>query len=117
MKKLIIGTFVLAIVGIILGLISAILYFINCDSYGAIGVISTIVSILLGIISIVYTYKSGEETFELFSKFRDNLNKLDEQIDTIDKQNHSLVEKITQELSKENYNQNNIDNVRRNRNK
>lgn len=116
MKKFIIATFIFASFGILLALISAILYLIGSDCYGAIGIFSTVISILLGVVSIVYTYFSGKETSALFSQLDQRIAKLDEQIVKIDEQNRTLVSKIQMELSKDNFNQANIDGIR-NRNK
>lgn len=64
-----------------------------------IGIISTILSIILGVVSIIYTYISGKET----------MNVLEE----IKRQNSRLVDKINYELSKDNYNDKNIEYIRK----
>lgn len=87
----------LIIIGILLVFLSIILAFYNHDISSMVSTISTIISIILGAGSFVYTYVSGEET----------LNHLDE----IKSQNDRLVSKINQELSKENYDKNNIENI------
>ena len=87
----------LIIIGILLVLLSIILAFYNQDISSMFSTISTIISIILGARSFVYTYVSGEET----------LNHLHE----IKSQNDRLVSKINQELSKENYDKNNIENI------
>lgn len=129
MKGLIITTFVFVGIGLLSGIVSAVLFCLGMDAYAAIGMISTIISILLGIISMVYSYVSGKETSLLFEKFGDKIENLDQQINRIEEQstklgkqieaiedqNRSLVEKIKVELSKENYGQANIDSIRKKR--
>lgn len=128
MKGLIVTTFIFVGIGLLSGIVSAVLFCLGMDTYAAIGMISTIISILLGIISMVYSYVSGNETSALFKKFGEKIEGLDQQINkieeqstklekqikTIEEQNRSLVEKIKVELSKENYDQANIDNIRKN---
>ncbi len=87
----------LMILSVILIIFAIILGFIDYEISSCIGMISTIVSILLAIFSFVYTYISGKETL-------DNL-------DEIKRQNYILVQKINDELSKSNYNDNNIENI------
>ena len=112
MKKILVCTFVFATLGLIGGVVSAILFFINADSYGAVGAFSTIVSIILGVVSMVYTFSSGKETSDLFQQMNRKLKRLDEQIDEIGKQNEAFVAKIKMELSKDNFDQANIDNIK-----
>lgn len=89
----------LIVTGILLVFLSICLAIYNQDISSMFSTISTIISIILGAGSFVYTYVSGEET----------LNHLDE----IKSQNDRLVSKINYELSKENYDNNNIENVDR----
>ena len=51
MKGLIITTFVFFFFCLLSGIVSAVLFCLGMDAYAAIGMISTIISILLGIIS------------------------------------------------------------------
>lgn len=93
------GAFIAACIGIILALIAAILYLCSGNDWSmALGVISTGISIVLGFISIAYTYKSGQKTLE-------NLEK-------IQKQYSDLAEKIHLELADRNRNDVNIDDIR-----
>ena len=147
MKGLIVTTFIFVGVGLLSGIASAILFCLGMDVYAAIGMISTIISILLGIISMIYSYVSGKQTSSLFNRFGEKIDgldkqitrienqtttlgekivgldnqttriekqttKLEKQIATAEEQNRSLVEKIKMEISKENYGQENIDNIR-----
>lgn len=89
----------LIVTGILLVFLSICLAIYNQDISSMFSTISTIISIILGAGSFVYTYVSGEET----------LNHLDE----IKSQNDRLVSKINYELSKENYDNNNIENIDR----
>lgn len=105
MKKLK-GAFVVALVGILLSTVSVVLMiFGNCWS-DILGYASTVISIVLGLVSIVYTYKSGEETLMMFDEIKGILKETKDQ-------NRRLVEKINYELSKENYDKENIDSIRR----
>lgn len=95
--KLVKSTRIIAIIGIILAFISAIIFWIN-GSYGdVVSIASTIISIILGLISIVYTYVSGEETLKTLNEIK--------------KENRSLVEKINYELAKNNYDEANIESL------
>lgn len=91
--------YVFAGIGMILALLSAILYMFNNDWTSAVGVVSTIISIVMGMVSIVYTYVSGKETMTA--------------LEEIKKQNSRLVDKINYELSKNNYNEENIEYIRK----
>lgn len=97
--KLIQFSIVFGIVSIILAVVSAILLLLNCDTASAIGTLSTIISTLLSVVSILYTYISGDKT-----------NKL---LDDIDKQNKLLSKKIQLELIEKNFDEENIDNLRK----
>lgn len=89
--------FVISVIGIILAFLSAILYLTNCSWSNSIGVFSTIISIVLGLVSIIYTYISGEKTIQV--------------LDEIEKQNKSLVNKIVFELSDSNFDEVNIESL------
>lgn len=91
--------YIVACTGILLSVTAAILYLIGGDAYGAVGAVSTIISIVLGVVSIGYSYFSGKKT--------------DETLGNIKSQNEKLVAKINYELSRDNYDQNNIDAIRR----
>ena len=83
--------FVLTGIGLLIALASAILFLIGNDSAGAVGIVSTILSIVLSAISMAYTYFSGVQTL---NTIRDLKN-----------QNNALVSEITNERSKDNYNE------------
>lgn len=95
--KLIKTTRILAVIGVVFAFISAILFLIGNSCVDAISVASTIISIILGFISIVYTYVSGEETLKTLKEIK--------------KENHSLIQKINHELTKNNYDEANIDSL------
>lgn len=83
--------FVLAGIGSLVALASAILFLIGNDSAGAIGVVSTILSIVLSAISMAYTYISGVQTLKTIKEIK--------------AQNDALVDEITNNRSKDNYNE------------
>jgi len=83
--------FILAGIGLLIALASAILFLIGNDCAGAVGIVSTIVSIVLSAISMAYTYISGVQTL---TTIRD-----------LKRQNDALVEEITNERSEDNYNE------------
>lgn len=87
--------YVFAVIGIVFSVFAAILYSIGCDWSSAIGAVSTIISIVLGVVSIIYTYVSGEHTIKT--------------LEEIERQNRKLVDKINHELSKDNFNEKNIE--------
>lgn len=92
-------TFCLAILSLITAFLSAFLFINGCDFAGAVGVFSTIISTILGAVSIVYTYVSGKQTIEL--------------LDKIKKQNENFVNKIQTELLIQNFDEDNINNLRK----
>ncbi len=69
-----------------------------------IGVCSTLFSIVLSIVSMFYTYISGEKT-------SDSLDKLNNEIETIDNQNKKLVDEIHNRLIRENFGETNINSL------
>ncbi len=91
MKCLLKPIYVVAIAGILLAGLSAVLLFIDKDnSYAdAFGTVSTIISIVLGLVSIVYTYQSSKE--------------LSSTLDEIRNQYRSLVTKINSQLIEKNF--------------
>lgn len=96
-QTFIIVFFVFSVIGLLLALISSILFWIGCDWAGAVGVFSTIISIILSVISLIYTYCSGVQTIKVLRK--------------IENQNTILVKKISKELGQLNYNEENIENA------
>lgn len=90
--------YVFASIGILLAVLSSFLYIHSSEWTSAVGIVSTIISIIMGMISIVYTYISGKETMSTLIEIK--------------KQNKSLVDKINHELSKDNFNDNNIDYIK-----
>lgn len=92
------AVYVIAGIGLALSVVSAFLYLIDCNWSNAISAVSTIISIALGLVSIVYTYISGKETMET--------------LEEIKRQNSKLVDKINYEISKDNYNERNIEYIK-----
>ena len=95
------SSFVFALVGILLAFASAIIFFFNKEFSSGVGVFSTVISILLGIYSIIYTYVSGQETLKLLQDIKERERR--------------LVDKINHELSKDNYDRDNINSLSRNK--
>ncbi len=87
--------FILTGIGLLIALASAILFFVGNDIAGAVGIISTIVSIVLSAISMAYTYISGVQTLKTIQDLKN--------------QNNRLVKKINRENSKDNYNETSAD--------
>ena len=96
---LVVISMILGIIAIIMALISAVLFLKGSDVYGAIGVVSTIISTVLGFVSIIYTYISGNQTIKL--------------LDNIDTKNNLLIEKVRTELLENNFDEENLDNLRK----
>ena len=92
MKKRTALFFVFAVIAIIMAALSGI--FINSGFGGIIGIISTIMSVLLSVTAMLYTYFSGKRTLELLEK--------------IEAQNKKLVDRINQDLLKDAYNEEGI---------
>lgn len=90
---------VLTVLGLILVLLSVILGFCNQDWASTIGMVSTIVSIILGMGSFIYSFISGEQTLQYLNEIK--------------AQNDTLVERLNYELSKANYGQKNIESIDR----
>lgn len=88
---------VLMVIGIVLIIVSIGLGICDKDLSLTLGTISTIISIILGAGSFIYTYVSGEET----------LHHLDE----MKSQNDRLIRRLNQELAKDNYGISNIENI------
>lgn len=85
---------VVVIIGLFITFLSAILLLTNGKYSEFVGIVSTIISIVLGFVSIVYTYISGQDTLKTLNEIRN--------------ENSKLVEKINYELSKNNYDETNI---------
>lgn len=84
-----------ACAGLIASIISVVLLLLAQSAFASILCnISTIISIVLGAESIIYTFFSGKKTLE--------------NLDDIKTQYASLVNKINHELSKDNYDEENI---------
>lgn len=90
----------LGICGLFLSTLALYIGLKNKDLANSIGIISTIISILLAVISGVYTLVSGEKTLRY--------------LDEIKKQNSDLIDRLNYELSKENFGKNNIENIKKN---
>ena len=72
-----------------------------CDGLGlssVLGVVSTIMSILLSAVAMLYTFVSGRNTLK-------QIGKIDTQIEKIDTQNKRLIDKINQDLLEGAYNE------------
>ena len=94
-KSFFIFSLIVGGIGLSASVISVVVLLFAQNSIASIlGVISTIVSIVLGIMSIGYTFISGQKTLE--------------NLDHIQTQYSSLVEKINRELSSDNYDEGNI---------
>lgn len=85
------------ILGILLIVGSIIVYFCSKDLSLLFGTLSTIVSIILGISSFIYTYVSGKESLQTLNEIK--------------KQNDKLIERLNQELMKGNLGHKNIENI------
>ena len=90
---------ILTILGAVLVFLSIILGFCNKDLASTVGIISTIVSIVLGMSSFIYSFISGEKTLQYLNEIK--------------AQNDALVERLNYELSKANYGQKNIESIDR----
>ena len=97
-KKLVVAAFIFGGVGILFALISSVLFFVRSGYSSAFGVFSTIISIVLGLAAMLYTYISGKKTLELLNK--------------IEIQNKRLIDKINTDLIKEAYDENGIEAAR-----
>ena len=100
-NRMVFAFFIFAGIAVTLALASAILFFIGSDFSSAIGVIATVVSLLLSVAAMLYTYFSGTGTLELLNK--------------IESQNKELVAKINQDLLKDAYDEKGIDDLRKSR--
>jgi len=90
-KKVIIAAFIFGGIAIILAVVSAILVLFYSGIIAVIGLTSTVMSIILGVVAMVYTYLSGRKTFVLWKKTMDTLDK-------VEAQNRKLIDKINLEL-------------------
>lgn len=87
MKCLLKLIYIVAIAGILLAGLSAVLLFIHNSYADAFGTVSTIISIVLGLVSIVYTYQSSKELSSTLDEIRNQYRSLVTQI------NSQLIEK------------------------
>lgn len=91
--------FIVTLIGIALTVAAAVAYLTGCGDWASgLSIASTGISIALGFFSIIYTYISGQKTL-------DNLNEIEVQY-------NSLVNKINLELSASNTDDANAENVR-----
>ena len=93
--KFVIAFFVLTGIGLLIALASAILFALGNDCAGAINIVATVVSILLSAVSLGYTYVSGIQTLRTIRDLK--------------RQNDALVNKLTAEGSKDNYDESNAE--------
>ena len=98
MKTVIVIVFVFGGIAIISASLSAFIFFVAEEVSSAFGIISSIMSVVLSIAAMVYTYLSGKETFYLLKE--------------IEKQNKILVDKINQDLLKDAYDEKGIEDAR-----
>ena len=98
--KLVKLTIIISCIAVVFALISAILFIVGCDYAGAIGIVATVVSVILSLVSIIYTYISGKETIK--------------SLKNIEKQNEQFIIQIKSELLNYNYDEENIKDVRKN---
>jgi cell shape-determining protein MreC len=96
MKKRIALFFVFGVIAIIMAILSG--FFINSGFGSIIGIISTIMSVLLSVTAMFYTYFSGTKTLELLEK--------------IEAQNKKLADKINLDLLKDAYDEEGIKAIR-----
>jgi len=112
MKKLIVIVSILGGIAILLAFTSSILLFINCDVSNALGIPSVILSVLLSVVAMLYTYLSGKETLKTFTKTQKVFEETQNTLVKIETQNRKLVDKINQDLIKGSYNEAGIEAVR-----
>ena len=93
MKKIFFLSFVFGVIAVILVLVSS--FWGNNNASTVLGMISTIISIVLSVVAIIYTYVSGKSTLDL--------------LDEIKKQNEALVKKIVQDAVANGLGQKSID--------
>jgi len=87
----------LAAAGCVLSVVATIPSVAAQNWTGAAGSIATLLSILLAVVSIFYTYRTNEDTKRLLSDIRE--------------QNESMVERINLELRKGNFGRQNIESL------
>lgn len=90
--------YIFAGIGVLFALLSAFFLYLGNNCADILGYISTIISIVLGLVSIVYTYHSGKKTEDTLSEIKN--------------QNKMFVEKITEELCDNNYGRQNLENIK-----
>lgn len=96
-RKFVIAFWIMIGIGLLFALLSAIFFVCGNDMAGALGIVSTVLSLILSFVSIIYTYVSGKQTLKTMTAIKE--------------QNDSLVEEIKRQLRKDNYNDNNLDNI------
>lgn len=95
--KIVKFTVVFAIIAIIASLLSGSFFLLKCDWAGAVGIVATGLSVILSVVSIIYTYVSGNQTLDV--------------INTIKAQNKEFIEKIKEDILKNNFNESNINDL------
>ena len=98
--KIIKFTIIFSAIAIFLAIGSAILFLIDCDLANCVSILATVISVVLSFVSIVYTYISGKETLKTLQK--------------MEGQNQRFINKITLDILKENFNQENLKDARLN---
>lgn len=88
---------IVSIIALLLIIISSLVFLIRGVESSTFADIATIISVVLAVVSILYTYKSGEETLK--------------NLDEISKQSESLVNQIIRERSRDNFDDENVKNV------
>ncbi len=86
-----------SIIAIVLLIVSTFIFPFFGIKSSTLGDIATVISIVLAVVSIVYTYVSGEKTVENMNEIRH--------------QSKNLVNQIIHERSKNNYDAENVENV------
>ncbi len=95
--KMLKTTLIISILGIMLSFISLILGILGCMWTDAIATSATIISIVLAFVSIIYTYKSGEETLNTLIDIRE--------------ENKCLVNQITKDMCNDNFDDINLESL------
>lgn len=98
-------------IGLLFAFISVVLYVLNCNLYDAIGSVSTIISIVLGVVSIIYTYISGEHSNKTVSEINKEIKMLDECVKYICNQNEAMVSLINEQLAEQSFDYENLKSI------
>ena len=97
-RGLIVAAIIFGGIAVLCALISAVLTFFSPNVSSALGGVATVISMLLSIVAMLYTFFSGKGTLAL--------------LNTIEEQNKRLVDKINSELIKDAYDKEGIEDAR-----